>query len=58
MVMALGPAGEVIRLAGDQADEIRPVIEAKLRETLAEFETDAGVIAPASTWTVTARNPG
>jgi SAM-dependent methyltransferase len=55
--MALGPAGEVLRLWGDRVDEIRPEITARLRETLAEFETPEGVFAPASTWVITARVP-
>jgi len=57
-VTALGPAGEVIRLAGDEADRVRPQIEAALREALAEFVGSDGVSAPASTWVVTARAPG
>ena len=58
LATALGPAGEAIRLAGDQADEVRPQIEAALREGLAEFQTESGAIAaPASTWTVAARAP-
>ena len=48
------PAAEVIRLAGDAAEELRPQIEAALREDLARFETPQGVIASASTWIVTA----
>jgi SAM-dependent methyltransferase len=55
--MALGPAGEVIRLAGGEAERIRPEIEAALREALAEFEGPDGVSAPASTWIVSARAP-
>jgi SAM-dependent methyltransferase len=55
--MALGPAGEVLRLWGDRVDEIRPEITARLRETLADFETPDGVFAPASTWIITARSP-
>jgi SAM-dependent methyltransferase len=55
--MALGPAGEVLRLWGDRVDEIRPEIAAKLREALADFETPDGVRAPASTWLITARTP-
>jgi SAM-dependent methyltransferase len=55
--MALGPAGEVLRLWGDRVDEIRPKIAAELRETLAEFEGPNGVFAPASTWLITARVP-
>jgi ubiquinone/menaquinone biosynthesis C-methylase UbiE len=56
-VMALGPAGEVIRLAGNDAERIRPQIEAALRETLAEYETLDGVAASASTWIVSATAP-
>jgi len=55
--MALGPAGEVLRLWGDRVDEIRPEIAARLRETLADFVTPEGVFAPASTWILTARAP-
>jgi hypothetical protein len=55
--MALGPAGEVLRLWGDRVDEIRPEIASRLREALAEFETADGVLAPASTWLITARAP-
>jgi ubiquinone/menaquinone biosynthesis C-methylase UbiE len=56
-VTALGPAGEVIRLAGDDAERIRPQIEAALREALAEFGRPDGVSASASTWIVGARAP-
>jgi len=52
--MAIGPAGEVLRLWGDRVDEIRPRIAAELREALAEFDGPGGVFAPASTWIVTA----
>ena len=55
--MALGPAGEVLRLWGDRVDEIRPKIAAQLREALAEFDGPDGVYAPASTWLITARVP-
>jgi ubiquinone/menaquinone biosynthesis C-methylase UbiE len=56
-VMALGPAGEVIRLAGEDAARLKPRIEAALREALAEYETPGGVYASASTWVVTAIAP-
>jgi SAM-dependent methyltransferase len=55
--MALGPAGEVLRLWEDRIDELRPKIAAELRETLAEFDGPDGVFAPASTWIVGARAP-
>ncbi len=52
---ALGPAAELLRLWGERADEIRPRIEAELREALAEFVTEDGVVGPASSWLVSAR---
>ena len=55
--MALGPAGEVIRLAGSEAERLRPEIAAALREGLEEFSGPDGVWAPASTWIVSARAP-
>ena len=57
LTMALGPAGEVLRLWGDRVDEIRPTISAEIREALAEFEGPDGVFGPASTWIVSARAP-
>jgi ubiquinone/menaquinone biosynthesis C-methylase UbiE len=56
--MALGPAAEVLRMWGDRVDEIRPKIEADLRAALADYVVDGGaVVAPASTWAITARAP-
>ncbi|HVP00999.1 MAG TPA: class I SAM-dependent methyltransferase [Solirubrobacteraceae bacterium] len=54
ILMALGPAGEVLRLQGDRARHLYPQIDAALREGLAEFVVEDGVRAPASTWIVTA----
>jgi SAM-dependent methyltransferase len=58
LVTAIGPAGELIRLAGDRADEVRPRIEAELREAYAELERPEGVFAQASAWIIGARAPG
>lgn len=55
--MALGPAGEILRLWGDRVDEIRPEIAAKIRHAIADFDGPDGVYAPASTWIITARVP-
>jgi ubiquinone/menaquinone biosynthesis C-methylase UbiE len=52
--MALGPAGEVLRLWEDRIDEIRPKIASDLHEALADFEGPDGVFAPASTWIISA----
>jgi ubiquinone/menaquinone biosynthesis C-methylase UbiE len=59
LVMALGPAGEILRLAGDRAAHLHGQVEAALREGLAEFATDGHgpLRAPASTWIVTASAP-
>ena len=58
-VMALGPAGELIRLAGTHALELRSTIVAALNEALAEFREPNGsaIRAPASSWIVGARAP-
>ena len=58
-VMALGPAGELIRLAGAQAERRRSNIVAALHGALAEWQgpDGTGVRAPASTWVVGARSP-
>jgi SAM-dependent methyltransferase len=57
LMLALGPAGEVMRLWGDRVDEIRPKITREIREALTEFDGPDGVYAPASTWTVGAVAP-
>jgi SAM-dependent methyltransferase len=55
--LAIGPAGEVLRLWGDRVEEIRPKISREIRKALAEFDGPDGVLAPASTWIVGARAP-
>ena len=55
--MALGPAGEIIRLAGEEGEKRKPEVVAALRDTFAPYARDDGVWAPSSTWFVTARNP-
>jgi SAM-dependent methyltransferase len=55
--MALGPAGEVLRMWEDRIDEIRPKIAAELREALVELDGPDGVVAPASTWIISAVAP-
>ena len=55
--MALGPAGEIIRLAGEEGERRKHEIVVALRETLAPYSRDDGVWAPSSTWFITARNP-
>lgn len=55
--MALGPAGEIIRLAGEEGEKRKPEVVAALQETLSRYARGDGVWAPSSTWFITARNP-
>lgn len=55
--MALGPAGEIMRLAGEEGLKRKPVVMKALRETLSQFERSDGIWGPSSTWFVSARNP-
>jgi len=55
MVMAIGPAGEILRLAGERAAHLHGEVRDALRAGLAEFDAPDGFIrAPASTWIVSA----
>jgi ubiquinone/menaquinone biosynthesis C-methylase UbiE len=55
--MALGPAGEIIRLAGETGEKLRPQVVDALRKTFAGHLGPGGVTMPSSSWFVTARNP-
>jgi ubiquinone/menaquinone biosynthesis C-methylase UbiE len=57
LVMALGPAGEILRLAGDRATHLHGQVHDALVEGLADFAGPDGITAPASTWIVSATNP-
>lgn len=58
LVMALGPAGEILRLAGERAAHLHAEVRGALHSGLAEFATPEGLVAPASTWIVSALTPG
>lgn len=55
--MALGPAAELIRLAGEEAEKIRPKLEREIGAALADLSGDDGVRALASTWVISATVP-
>jgi SAM-dependent methyltransferase len=58
VALALGPAAETVRLAGDDAERVRPLIEQDLLALAGEYQTASGeVVAPASAWIVSARVP-
>lgn len=56
--LTLGPAGEVVRLAGEEAVRRRAEIEGALAKAVAPMQRDGAVFAPSSTWLVSARVPG
>jgi ubiquinone/menaquinone biosynthesis C-methylase UbiE len=56
--LAIGPAGEVFREAGAEAEEKRSMIEAALGEAIERQNTSKdGIIMPSSSWMITATNP-
>lgn len=55
--LALGPAGEVFREAGEEAERRRDEIEEAMRKVLAPYEKDGHIVMPSSSWTIEARNP-
>ena len=56
--LALGPAGEIFREAGAEAERRRGEIEQALRAALSRYTQDGKVVMQSASWTVTARNPG
>jgi ubiquinone/menaquinone biosynthesis C-methylase UbiE len=55
--MALGPAGEIIRLAGEEGQKRKGKVIEALRTVLAPHQRSDGIWARSSSWFVTARNP-
>jgi ubiquinone/menaquinone biosynthesis C-methylase UbiE len=53
---ALGPAGELLRLAAARGIDENARVDAALRDALAPFVRASGVYAPSSTWFVSARS--
>lgn len=57
--LALGPAGEVFREAGDEAEEKREQIETALAEAINVQKKGAdGIVMDSSSWVISATNPG
>ena len=55
--LALGPAGEVYREAGDAARARHDEIAGALKTALTPYATPEGIVMESSSWKVTARNP-
>jgi ubiquinone/menaquinone biosynthesis C-methylase UbiE len=58
LAMDLGPAGEIIRLAGEEGEKRRDEVAAAVREVLTPYAREEGVFGPSSVWFVSAINPG
>ena len=56
--LEVGPAGEIIRLAGDEGQRLKGEVESALQAVIAKYERDDGSIwAPSSAWLISAYNP-
>ncbi len=56
--LAIGPAGEVFREAGDEAEAKRVEIEVALGEAInKQKRAAAGIVMDSSSWVMTASNP-
>ncbi|MCV0394324.1 MAG: class I SAM-dependent methyltransferase [Rhizobiaceae bacterium] len=55
--LAIGPAGEVFREAGELAQQRREDIVAALKRELSRHETPEGIVLGSSSWMVTGKNP-
>ena len=56
--LAIGPAGEVFREAGAEAEEKRELIEAALAEAINQQKIAAeGIVMDSSSWVISANNP-
>ena len=53
----MGPAGEVMRLAGEEGVRRRPEVVAAVREIMAPLVRPGGVYGLSSAWIVTADVP-
>ena len=55
--LALGPAGEVYREAGEEAERKHDEINAALQAELSRYAADEGIVMASSSWKISARNP-
>jgi ubiquinone/menaquinone biosynthesis C-methylase UbiE len=55
--LALGPAGEVYREAGEEAERRHDEIVAALETELHKYKTPDGIVMQSSSWKIRARNP-
>jgi SAM-dependent methyltransferase len=58
MVMSIGPSGEILRLSGDRAAHLHEPVAEAIKEGMADWDGPDGVVAPASTWIISATAAG
>ncbi|MEH6580988.1 MAG: class I SAM-dependent methyltransferase [Halioglobus sp.] len=57
--LEIGPAGEIIRLAEDEGERLKPSVIEALQGVIGKYAREDGSIwAPSSAWFITAYNPG
>ncbi len=56
--LAIGPAGEVYREAGEEALRRHDEVVGALKDALGAFQTPEGIVMASSSWKISARNPG
>ena len=57
--MEIGPAGEIIRLAAEEGERLRPRVLEALKDVIGKYQREDGSVwAPSSAWFITAHNPG
>lgn len=56
--LEIGPAGEIIRLAGEEGERLKGQVIDALQDVIGQYVRDDGTIwAPSSAWFITAYNP-
>lgn len=56
--LEIGPAGEIIRLAGEEGERLKAEVKIALAAVIGKFEKGDGLFwAPSSAWFITAYNP-
>lgn len=55
--LALGPAGEVYREAGEEAEAKHDEIVQALKAELSQYDTSEGIVMESSSWKISAKNP-
>ena len=56
--LALGPAGEIVREAGEAGERLRPELEQRLSAALRPYETPRGVMLDSCAWMISATARG